>query len=143
MSETSYDFDAIVVGAGPSGTSAAMTMAKGGLNVLLLERGMRPFPALDRRFIISTNGGDEPRWSHDGRELFYLGDTRMMAVAIETEPDFEPGLPEMLFEHDWMQPRSSFDVAADGRFVMIRDETPPVTSIEVVLNWSQELEAVR
>ncbi len=48
----------------------------------------------------------------------------------------------MLFEHDWMQPRSSFDVAADGRFVMIRDETPPVTSIEVVLNWSQELEAV-
>ncbi len=66
----------------------------------------------------------------------------MMAVAIETEPDFEPGLPKMLFEHDWMQ-RASFDVAADGRFVIIRDETPPATSIDVVLNWAQQLEAVR
>lgn len=104
---------------------------------------VRPFPALDRRFIVSTNGGDEPRWSHDGSELFYLEDTRMMAVAIETEPDFEPGLPKMLFEHDWMQRGVSFDVAVDGRFVMIRDETPPATSIEVVLNWTQQLEAVR
>ena len=67
----------------------------------------------------------------------------MMAVAIEAEPDFEAGLPEMLFEHDWMQGQSSFDVAADGRIVMIRDETPPATSIEVVLNWTQQLEAMR
>ena len=103
---------------------------------------VRPFPALDRRVIVSTNGGDEPVWSHDGRELFYLEDTRMMAVTIETAPGFEPGLPKILFEHDWMQ-RASFDVAADGRFVMIRDETPPATSIEVVLNWTQQLEAVR
>ena len=67
----------------------------------------------------------------------------MMAVAIEPEPDFEPGLPEMLFEHDWVQRGWMFDVAGDGRFIMIRDETPPATSIEVVLNWAQQLEAVR
>ncbi len=36
------DFDAIVVGAGPSGVSAALTMARGGMNVVLLERG--PYP---------------------------------------------------------------------------------------------------
>ena len=35
-------FDAIVVGAGPSGSSAAITMAKAGLNVVLLEKGSKP-----------------------------------------------------------------------------------------------------
>jgi hypothetical protein len=64
----------------------------------------------------------------------------MMAVAIETEPTFSPGIPEVLFELDWIQPSSSYDVAADGRFVMVRDETPPATSIEVVLNWTSQLE---
>lgn len=38
-------------------------------------------------------------------------------------------MPETLFEFDWFQPSSSFDIAPDGRFVMIRDETPPATSI--------------
>jgi len=35
-------FDSIVVGAGPAGISAAYTMAKAGLNVLVLEKGERP-----------------------------------------------------------------------------------------------------
>lgn len=37
-----YDFDAVVVGAGPAGISAAITMAKGGLSVVVLERGEYP-----------------------------------------------------------------------------------------------------
>ncbi|MEM8836627.1 MAG: FAD-dependent oxidoreductase [Pseudomonadota bacterium] len=38
----SEHFDAIVVGAGPSGNAAAYTMAKGGLNVLQIDRGEYP-----------------------------------------------------------------------------------------------------
>ena len=36
------DFDIVVVGAGPAGSSAAITAAKGGAKVLLLERGPEP-----------------------------------------------------------------------------------------------------
>ena len=32
---------------------------------------VRPFPAADRRITVSTDGGSEPVWSPDGRELFY------------------------------------------------------------------------
>ncbi|HEX2647358.1 MAG TPA: FAD-dependent oxidoreductase [Candidatus Dormibacteraeota bacterium] len=35
-------FDAVVVGAGPAGSAAAITMAKAGLQVALLERGAKP-----------------------------------------------------------------------------------------------------
>ena len=38
----SEEFDAIVVGAGPGGAAAALTMARGGLSVVLFERGERP-----------------------------------------------------------------------------------------------------
>lgn len=98
---------------------------------------------------VSSAGGLEPRWSHDGRELFYLAGTAMMAVPVETEGDFSFGAAVELFDEPYRtfpNPYAhSYDVASDGRFVMINlpqsdDAAVTPSSFVVVKNWFQELE---
>ena len=47
---------------------------------------------------VSTEGGAEPLWSRDGRELFYRNGEKMMAVAISAGTELSPGKPTLLFE---------------------------------------------
>ena len=43
---------------------------------------VQPFPSADNELRISTAGGEQPRWSGDGKELFYLAaDGKLTAVA--------------------------------------------------------------
>jgi len=92
---------------------------------------------------MSTAGGEEPRWSHDGRELFYRSaDGHMLAVDVVTSPSFRAGTPKALFatkSYESLQ----YDVSPDGkRFLMIKRpeavEGPGGEAI-VVLNWFEEL----
>jgi Tol biopolymer transport system component len=97
---------------------------------------------------VSSNGGYEPLWSADGRELYYLQGNALMAVAVETEGEFSFMPPEQLFAGSYLaipnRFASSYDVARDGRFLMIE---PPGTSVAgaapasivVVENWAEEL----
>ena len=107
---------------------------------------LTPFPGPGAKWQISTEGGTEPLWSRDGRELFYRSGEKMMAVAISAEPELTPGKPTLLFEGRYQpgtsggNPGSNYDVAPDGRFVMIRaEEGSGPTQINVVLNWFEEL----
>jgi serine/threonine-protein kinase len=97
-----------------------------------------PFPGAGERIQISTEGGREPVWRHDGRELFYRSGDKVMAVPIQTKPTFRAGRPQVLFRGDY---DPGYDVAPDGqRFLMIK--TPPESAprqINVVLNWFEEL----
>ncbi len=87
-------------------------------------------------------------WSQDGRELFYRNGEKMMAVAIATEPRLAPESPTLLFEGPYRSgvaganPVTGYDVAPDGRFVMIRAEKSSggLQQINLVLNWFEELE---
>jgi len=94
---------------------------------------------------ISPNGGVEPVWSRDGRELFYLEDDRMMAVEIRITPEFTFSAPKLLFEGRYAgrnQQPPSYDVATDGRFIMIKSaaaEMSPREDLVVVLGWLEEL----
>jgi Tol biopolymer transport system component len=90
------------------------------------------------KWTVSTAGGDKPRWSADGKELFYLApDGRLMAVPVKLNPTFEPGLPMALFATR----ATSFvpyDVTPDGRFVIITiggNAAQSLPPIDVVLNW--------
>jgi serine/threonine-protein kinase len=79
------------------------------------------------RVQISRAGGQEPAWSHDGRELFYVetggGGSRMIAAAVETQPRLRVVSRTPLFDasdYERAAPHANYDVHPDGRFLMIR-----------------------
>jgi eukaryotic-like serine/threonine-protein kinase len=108
---------------------------------------VRPFPVADeRRWPVSVGGGVKPLWARDGRELFYLNDTSLMSVRIETTPVFSPANPTKLFDGQYFSGITgrTYDVSLDGkRFLMIKraatDTTATPADMVVVLNWTQEL----
>jgi Tol biopolymer transport system component len=105
---------------------------------------VQPFPGPGARIQISTEGGEEPRWSRNGSELFYLSGDRMIAVEISTTGAFKAGTPRILFEGRYVPSPNAvagYDVAADGRFLMVQPlhPDPPTNQIHVVLNWTEEL----
>jgi serine/threonine-protein kinase len=107
------------------------------------EVWVRPYPGPGVPVRVSTNGGIEPVWSRTGHELFYLEGQRLMAVAVSTGLTFGFKPPTWLFDSRYRifgQPWS-YDVAADGRFLMIKQTAGARTSpqVAVVLNWHEEL----
>jgi serine/threonine protein kinase/Tol biopolymer transport system component len=107
---------------------------------------VQPYPGPGGKWQISTEGGTEPAWNPNGRELFYRSGDKMMAVDIATRPSFTVGKPQMLFEGPYMPTpltNPNYDVSPDGqRFLMLKPsesaEAAP-TQINVVLNWFEEL----
>jgi serine/threonine-protein kinase len=103
------------------------------------EIWVQAFPDSGAPIRVSPNGGFDPVWGPEGRELFYLEDDKMMAVRVETDPEFRFQPPEVLFEGGYFVDRGpNYDVGPDGRFLMIKDESE-ATPINVVLNWFEEL----
>ncbi|MGE5276438.1 MAG: protein kinase domain-containing protein [Acidobacteriota bacterium] len=108
----------------------------------------RPFPGPGGRVQISTDGGVEPAWSRDGRELFYRKGDRMMAVPVRSGAHLSVGRPAVLFETSGLLALPTieirqYDPAPDGQsFVMIRlpDAQAPAPSPILVVNWFAELE---
>jgi len=99
------------------------------------------FPQTSARLKVSNAGGHSPVWAPDGKTLYYLQGREMIAVNIETDPEFRVTQREVLFDGDFLQYRWSrqYDLMPDGkRFLMIL--RPPSGKIEVVTNWFQELE---
>ena len=96
------------------------------------------------RWQVSTTGGEEPRWSPDGREIFYRNETQLMAVSVDTQTTFAAKPPVVLFDGVYNL-RSDTGVSYSvhpkaDRFLMIRlsDENAP-SSMVVVMNWFADL----
>jgi serine/threonine protein kinase/Tol biopolymer transport system component len=122
---------------------------------------VRPFPNVNEgKWQVSSNGGNSPLWSPDGRELFYRNGDETVAVEVETEPAFKHGNPRILFQGTYLSNNilkvalTPWDISHDGRkFLMIK---PPAAvagesstaeqaaaarqpKIIVVTNWFEEL----
>ena len=60
---------------------------------------VQSFPTLAGKWQVSTDGGTQPRWNRNGKELFYLApDRKLMAVTVKTGAAFEAEAPRTLFE---------------------------------------------
>ena len=105
---------------------------------------VRSFPDGTGKRQISSAGGNQPRWSHDGKEIFYVDRDTLMAVPVTTTPGFSVDSPDLLFAHPGLVNAAGvspiYDVANDGQRFVVREtlEDGEPTSIHVVQNWYAE-----
>jgi Tol biopolymer transport system component len=104
---------------------------------------LRPYPALDRRIPVSTQGGTQPVWNPNSREIFYRNGDKMMVVELTSTPEVRLSTPRLLFEHRYAYGAGitmpNYDVTRDGEhFIMVKDEING-GRLNVVLNWFTEL----
>src|SRR5262249_30829250 len=112
---------------------------------------VQPFPGPGGKFQISANGGAQPRWNRNGKEIFYVSlDSRMMAAPVKLSPDgrtLETGTPAALFPvriagGPLPGPyKQQYAVSSDGqRFLVILPADEGAASpITLILNWSPQL----
>jgi Tol biopolymer transport system component len=115
---------------------------------------IRTYPEVAGKWQVSTAGGMQPRWSRDGRELYYLTpDARLMAAPIRIASDtrtLEAGASVPLFPSRLatggniptagFQARAQYAVAADGRFLMnVAADDGIASPITIVQNWDPAL----
>jgi len=98
------------------------------------------FPARSGRWQISVNGGSLPRWSRDGRELYFIApDQKLMAVEIKGGPKFDRGTLKSLFETR-LPVNGRYDVSKDGRFLIpTLVESAGTVSMTAIVNWTAGL----
>jgi hypothetical protein len=108
-----------------------------------VEVYVRPFPGPGGKSQISTDGGANPVWAANGRELFFSNGNKLMTVAVGIEGKFEAGKAGLLFSgrYDFGTDYRNYDITPDGqRFVVIEDgaDNAP-THLNLILNWADEL----
>jgi serine/threonine protein kinase len=102
------------------------------------------FPAAGGKVRVSTDGGCQPTWRRDGRELFYIAtDRKLIALDVKPGTSFEAGAPKTLFETHVLSLtdfRNHYAVSADGqRFLINSNSETTATPVSVVVNWTADL----
>ena len=135
------DFQAMYTKISPDGRWLAYTSAESGKVDVFVRASSGP-----GRWAISRNGGSQPRWRRDGKELYFLTDDwSLMAVPVtSTATTFSAGEPIPLHiraHADTLGARYGYDVAGLGERFLVNyaaetDQTPTVT---VIVNWTSLL----
>jgi Tol biopolymer transport system component len=103
-----------------------------------VEVYVTPFPGPGPATQISTDGGIDPRWSRDGKEIFYRSSGRLLAAAVSANGQhFEVGEAKTLFALPRAGRRNSYDVSPDGRRFLAVTQRPQAGSepLTLVQNW--------
>jgi hypothetical protein len=133
---------------GPARTGRwiAYTSDESGRNEVYVQPFSDTSSAPAGKFQISSEGGAQPRWRRDGKELYYMAlDRRLMAVEVKIGAQFEHGVPKSLFQTRILPGSQGsafrYVTAADGKRFLINCMPEEVASepVNVVLNWTAGL----
>jgi Tol biopolymer transport system component len=102
---------------------------------------VQSFPEPGRKWQISTEGGTEPAWSPNGRDLYYVSrDQKLMKVEVKTGAGFDAGIPQALFPMPLapVVTRNHLVLSPDGKrfLVMAPAGNESATPMTVVVNWN-------
>jgi eukaryotic-like serine/threonine-protein kinase len=117
------------------------------------EIWVKPFRGPGGNWKISNEGGNQPLWSRDGKQLFYRRArvegagtfAQVWAVDIQADGAFNPSKPRLLIEKPYVFQNNipnCWDIAPDGRFLMVKiveKKSEPVIELIFVQNWIDEL----
>jgi Tol biopolymer transport system component len=133
----------------PEGGWIAYASAEEGQLEVFVREVVRNAIGTGEKQKVSRDGGRWPRWSSDGRELFYLSPDgkRLLSASIQNAPELEIGEEKVVLEDldiptdRWFGGGGVYDVSPDGeKFLMVLEEkTPETMELVVVLNWFDEL----
>ena len=119
----------------PDGRWVAYQTSESGRPEIVLQS----FPNPSTRRQVSSDGGSAPRWSHDGKELYFVSsESRLMAVKLDISPgSIEPAAPVALLQTRLAGvPKHQYSVAADGRFLINEVVDDSASSLlTLILNW--------
>ena len=125
----------------PDGRWIAYTSVESGRPEVFVQN----FPPAGGKWQISTGGGNEPSWSRDGKELYFMNETKLEVVDVKaTGSSFEAGIPKELFDVPVTNSgvrRNHYVATADGqRFLFVTTpKSVDTTPFIVVQNWQTAL----
>ena len=108
---------------------------------------VQPFPGPGGKLQISSNGGAQPRWNRNGKEIFYVSlDSKMMAAPVRLSPDgqsLETGTPVALFPVRIAggplpgRNKQQYAVSSDGQrfLVNLAVDEGAASPITLIYNW--------
>ena len=105
---------------------------------------VRAFPGPGGKRQVSVEGGIQPRWRGDGRELYFRSGEAVMAVSVTaTDATLDASIPHHLFEAPATEKNfdtSNWDALPDGTgFVFIQEHAEPRYSVRLVTGWFDAL----
>ena len=120
----------------PDGRSVAYSSGGGSSNSEVYVLAVQSH---DRRQI-SINGGTAPRWSRDGKQIFFVSQQQLVAVSFDAR-DFGATAPKPLFKVRVAGGvRDPYDVMPDGQHFVIQDAEDQNEPITLLVNWPQLLQ---
>ena len=131
----------------PDGRWVLYTSRESGIPEIYV-RPFRPKAGSEGKWMISNNGGVQPRWRRDGKEILYLSPSNgaLTAVEVSTDPTFKAGTPKALFPIELLPAGAGvlslgwmWDATPDGQRFLFNTADPGEVNnspVNVVLNWT-------